>query len=178
MCAVTWGWNTGTAACCPCGCVSISMVSGAWSFAPLTNKNTKQNTQLAKNQTQYKPRNNRQPTYRKTKSWRPVAATVLSFSWTGSYSMPEDLTLFVRVPLRLHYSGVTRGSDNNLNKAEIMSLCFLGIPPRQLSWELLVIPTFKQHHFIMCLLRKYRAHRGERLGYGCMPQRRMLWHVA
>ncbi len=37
----TWGWKTGTAACCPCGCVSISMVLGAWSLAPLRIKTHK-----------------------------------------------------------------------------------------------------------------------------------------
>lgn len=43
---VTWGWNTGTAACCPCGCVSISMVLGAWSRTPLRITQTKQDSRL------------------------------------------------------------------------------------------------------------------------------------
>lgn len=46
LCGVTWGWNTGTAACCPCGCVSISMVLGAWSRTPLRITQTKQDSRL------------------------------------------------------------------------------------------------------------------------------------
>lgn len=39
----TCGWKTGTAACCPCGCVSISMVS-TWTWS-LCNPLRKQHTQ-------------------------------------------------------------------------------------------------------------------------------------
>lgn len=164
----TWGWKTGTAACCPCGCVSISMVLGARSFAPLKNRPNRTSGYL----TQHSPSDKRsavisfknisdfygeKPQQKiitsnelgncsllfSTKLLMPVAARVSCFSRTGSHVMPEDLTPFVWVALKLQHGRVTRGSDINLSRTEIMplhvSLAFLqGTFPQNywLYWHL------------------------------------------
>lgn len=71
-----------------------------------------------------------------------VAVTVSCFSKAGTCVMPVDLTLFVWVPLKLqHGRAAAAGTKISQNKTDNAPLYFLGIPPRNLSWGLLVIPV-------------------------------------
>lgn len=144
-CGVTWGWNTGTAACCPCGCVSISMVLGAWSRTPLRITQTKQDSRL------------------------DDATLIIRWNKSRSFPFNSTIKLYSNVEqcsfcsIKLRSDGCPGVEFQQLKPRSRLwiwySLSLLGILPRNLSWELQVTPvTGLNNSTLFFLFRENISH--------------------